>query len=37
LSRYTAAEKHWRSHMEAAAVYLLKDDLKTKPVVDLFA
>jgi GntR family transcriptional repressor for pyruvate dehydrogenase complex len=32
-----AAEKHWRSHMEAAAVYLLKDDLKTKPVVDLFA
>ena len=32
-----AAEKHWRSHMEAAAVYLLKDDLRTKPVVDLFA
>jgi GntR family transcriptional regulator, transcriptional repressor for pyruvate dehydrogenase complex len=30
------AEKHWRSHMEAAAQYLLKDDLKTKPVVDLF-
>jgi GntR family transcriptional regulator, transcriptional repressor for pyruvate dehydrogenase complex len=33
----TAAEKHWRSHMENAAQYLLKDDLKTKPVVDLFA
>jgi DNA-binding FadR family transcriptional regulator len=32
-----AAEKHWRSHMEGAAQYLLKDDLKTKPVVDLFA
>ena len=33
----SGAEKHWRSHMEAAAQYLLKDDLKTKPVVDLFA
>jgi DNA-binding FadR family transcriptional regulator len=32
-----AAEKHWRSHMEGAARYLLKDDLKTKPVVDLFS
>ena len=32
-----AAEKHWRSHMEVAAQYLLRDDLKTKPVVDLFA
>jgi GntR family transcriptional repressor for pyruvate dehydrogenase complex len=31
------AEKHWRSHMEGAAQYLLKDDLKTKPVVDLFS
>ncbi len=31
-----AAENHWRSHMEVAAQYLLKDDLKTKPVVDLF-
>jgi DNA-binding FadR family transcriptional regulator len=31
------AEKHWQSHMEAAARWLLKDDLKTKPVVDLFA
>ena len=31
-----AAERHWRSHMEDAAVYLLRDDLKTKPVVDLF-
>jgi DNA-binding FadR family transcriptional regulator len=30
-------EKHWRSHMEAAAQFLLKDDLETKPVVDLFA
>jgi GntR family transcriptional regulator, transcriptional repressor for pyruvate dehydrogenase complex len=32
-----AAERHWRSHMEGAAEYLLKDDLKTKPVVDLFS
>ncbi|MCD4524273.1 FadR/GntR family transcriptional regulator [Nocardioides sp. cx-173] len=32
-----AAEKHWLSHMEAAAQFLLKDDLKTKPVVDLFS
>ncbi|MGD0238929.1 MAG: FCD domain-containing protein [Streptosporangiaceae bacterium] len=32
-----AAEKHWRSHMEGAAQYLLKDDLRTKPVVDLFS
>jgi GntR family transcriptional regulator, transcriptional repressor for pyruvate dehydrogenase complex len=31
-----AAEKHWRAHMENAAKYLLKDDLKTKPVGDLF-
>jgi GntR family transcriptional regulator, transcriptional repressor for pyruvate dehydrogenase complex len=31
-----AAEKHWRSHMETAAQYPLRDDLKTKPVVDLF-
>lgn len=31
------AEKHWLSHMEGAAQYLLKDDLKTKPVVDLFS
>jgi GntR family transcriptional regulator, transcriptional repressor for pyruvate dehydrogenase complex len=31
------AEKHWRSHMEAAAQYLLKDGLKSKPVVDLFS
>jgi DNA-binding FadR family transcriptional regulator len=30
------AEKHWRSHMQAAGKYLLKDDLKNKPVVDLF-
>jgi DNA-binding FadR family transcriptional regulator len=31
------AERHWKAHMENAAQYLLKDDLKTKPVVDLFA
>jgi DNA-binding FadR family transcriptional regulator len=31
------AERHWRSHMEAAAEFLLKDDLKTKPIVNLFA
>ena len=30
------AEKHWRSHMEAAAQYLLRDDLRNKPVIDLF-
>ena len=30
------AEKHWRLHMEGAAQYLLQDDLKNKPVVDLF-
>ncbi|MCD4533052.1 FCD domain-containing protein [Nocardioides sp. cx-169] len=30
------AEKHWHSHMQGAAQYLLKDDLKTKPIVDLF-
>jgi DNA-binding FadR family transcriptional regulator len=30
------AEKQWLDHMEAAAQYLLKDDLKNKPVVDLF-
>ena len=31
------AEKHWRAHMEAAAQHLLKDGLKTKPVIDLFS
>jgi DNA-binding FadR family transcriptional regulator len=31
------AEAHWRSHMQAAARYLLRDDLKNKPVVDLFS
>ncbi|ABW13928.1 regulatory protein GntR HTH [Parafrankia sp. EAN1pec] len=31
------AERHWRSHMEAAAQYLLKDDLKNKSVVELFS
>ncbi|GLY38893.1 GntR family transcriptional regulator [Amycolatopsis sp. NBRC 101858] len=30
------AERHWRNHMEAAAKYLLKDELHNKPVVDLF-
>jgi DNA-binding FadR family transcriptional regulator len=32
-----AAEEHWRAHMEAAGKYVLRDDLKTKPVVDLFS
>ena len=32
-----SAEKQWRTHMDAAEQYLLKDDLKTKPVVDLFS
>lgn len=31
------AEKHWRTHMVAASKYLFKNDLKGKPVVDLFA
>jgi DNA-binding FadR family transcriptional regulator len=31
------AEKLWRLHMEAAATYLLKGDLRDKPVVELFA
>jgi GntR family transcriptional regulator, transcriptional repressor for pyruvate dehydrogenase complex len=31
------AEQHWRAHMEVAAKSLLRDDLKTKPVVDLFS
>ncbi len=31
-----AAERHWYSHMEVAAKALLRDDLKNKPVVDLF-
>ncbi|MFG1923403.1 FadR/GntR family transcriptional regulator [Cryptosporangium sp. NPDC048952] len=30
------AEKHWHTHMDAAAQYLLKDDLSNKPVIDLF-
>jgi GntR family transcriptional repressor for pyruvate dehydrogenase complex len=30
------AEAHWRLHMEIAAKSLLRGDLKTKPVVDLF-
>jgi GntR family transcriptional repressor for pyruvate dehydrogenase complex len=31
------AERHWRTHMEVAAKSLLRDDLKNKPVVDLFS
>jgi len=31
------AEEHWRLHMETAAKSLLRGDLKTKPVVDLFS
>lgn len=31
------AQKHWLAHMEAAAHFLLKDDLWTKRVVDLFS
>lgn len=31
------AERHWRNHMEVAAQYLLKDDLRDKPVVELFS
>ncbi len=31
------AEQHWRSHMEGAAQYLLRDDLKNKTVVELFS
>ena len=30
------AECHWRSHMKAAADYLLRGELHNKPVVDLF-
>ena len=31
------AERHWRSHMEAAGQYLLREDLKNKTVVELFS
>jgi GntR family transcriptional regulator, transcriptional repressor for pyruvate dehydrogenase complex len=31
------ARRLWGSHMESAAAYLLKDDLRDKPVVELFA
>jgi len=31
------AERLWRRHMDAAAAFLLKDDLRDKPVVELFA
>jgi DNA-binding FadR family transcriptional regulator len=30
------AERLWRTHMESAGAYLLKDDLRDKPVVELF-
>ena len=32
-----AAEELWRRHMEVAATYNLGDDLKDKPVVEMFA
>jgi hypothetical protein len=32
-----SARRLWRSHMESAAAYLLKDDPRGKPVVELFA
>jgi len=32
-----SAEKHWRTHMEAAAAYLFRDSLENKTVVDLFS
>lgn len=31
------AEKHWRTHLEAANKRLLRDDIQNRPVVDLFA
>ena len=31
------AEEHWRTHMEVAGRSLLGEDLRTKPVVDLFS
>jgi GntR family transcriptional regulator, transcriptional repressor for pyruvate dehydrogenase complex len=30
------AQRLWRAHMDSAAAYLLKDDLRDKPVVELF-
>lgn len=30
------AQRLWRGHMDSAAAYLLKDDLRDKPVVELF-
>lgn len=30
------AEAHWRKHMEVAAKSLMGDDMRTRPVVDLF-
>ena len=31
------AEQHWRAHMEAAGQRLLREDLQSRPVVDLFS
>jgi DNA-binding FadR family transcriptional regulator len=31
------ATRLWRGHMDSAAAYLLKDDLRDKPVVELFS
>ena len=32
-----AAEQHWRAHMEAAGQRLLREDLQSRSVVDLFS
>ena len=31
------AEQHWRAHMEAAGQRLLREDLQSRSVVDLFS
>jgi len=31
------AERHWRAHMEAAGQRLLREDLQSRSVVDLFS
>jgi DNA-binding FadR family transcriptional regulator len=33
----TGAERHWRAHMEAAGQRLLREDLQSRSVVDLFS
>ena len=33
----TGAEQHWRAHMEAAGQRLLREDLQSRSVVDLFS